>query len=277
MRKFCIALCGGIVLTGCSSFSERHQASGNFEYLDETQRQAIVVPQGFTPFKTNKRFDIPALGSKVDTSLVGAQLDIRAPALIMSVARNSLVDENSNNVEVTFESFMAADAFRSDMWQKLNHFVGDEGYGIGSSIEGNNLVTREIKSAPYFKILFGFDEDYSLAQQYQFSLKVPQKGQKAVVSVTLINHMEQGEIVSINQFSKRRYEARMLNQFLSHVYLQDNKRILANRVKSDKGLKIELGFDSEQRTIYKIHASFELAWEKLATVLPQLGFEVVDR
>ena len=80
MRKFCIALCGGIVLTGCSSFSERHQASGNFEYLDETQRQAIVVPQGFTPLKTNKRFDIPALGSKVDTSLVGAQLDIRAPA-----------------------------------------------------------------------------------------------------------------------------------------------------------------------------------------------------
>ncbi|MDP2562420.1 outer membrane protein assembly factor BamC [Psychrobium sp. 1_MG-2023] len=276
MRKLCIALCGGIALSGCSSFSERHQASGNFEFLNEKQQQAITVPENLTPLKVTDKFTIPRLGESAG-QLMGPELDIRAPALIMPVAPNSLVSDNNKQVEVYFESFMAADKFRNDLWQKLNLFIDDLGYGVGIELEGQSLTTRLIDSDPFFKAIFGLDDDHSLAQQYQFSIAVEEQGHKAVVKVALVEHQELGLAKELTDFAKRRYEARMLNQFLSHVASEHNKQAIANRIKAKDGIKIKLAIDSEQHTVYELHAEFEQAWEKLATVLPKLGFEVEDR
>lgn len=277
MKKLSIALCGGIVLAGCSSFSERHQASGNFEYLTETDRQAIRVPEGFTPLKKSTEYEIPAVGDKTNKNLVGNKLDIRAPSLIMPVAPNSLISSDSNSTQVVFESFLSQDKFKDDLWQKVASFVESQGYGVGSEQEGHSLLTRAIVSDEYFMLLFGLDDDSKLSQQYQFTIDVEPQGHKASVSVELVDHQEQDQEVELNTFAKRRYEARMLNHFLSQVYVEHNKKILANRLKAKKGIKLELGFDNEQNTVYQIHAPFELSWEKLAVVLPRLGFIVDDR
>jgi len=277
MRKFYIALCGGIVLSGCSSFSERHQASGNFEYLDEKDQQSIVVPQGFTPLATRSDYDIPAIGNKANVNLVGNKLDIRAPSLIMPVAPNSIESDDTSKTQVVFESFLSKEKFKQDLWKKVSHFVDSQGYGIATSQDGRSLSTRSIESDEYFKLLFGLEEDFSLSQQYQFYINVEPKGYKATIDVRLIDHQEQGKAIELNKFAKRRYESRMLNQFLSQVYAEHNQVLIANQSKSHKGVKLDLGFDNEQNTIYQIHAPYELAWEKLARVLPKLGFVVDDR
>lgn len=277
MRKFYIALCGGIVLSGCSSFTERHQASGSFEYLNEKNRQSIVVPEGFTPLAKSTDYDIPALGNNVNIHLVGDKLDIRAPSLIMPVAPNSIVSSDTNKTAVVFESFLSKEKFKQDLWEKLSDFVEIQGYGVGTSQDGRSLSTRSIESNEYFKRLFGLEEDYTLSQQYQFDLNVAEKGYKATVTVSLVDHKEQGEQLELNKFAKRRYEARMLNLFLSQVYAKHNQQLITNQTKTYKGIKLDIGFDNEQNTVYQIYAPYELAWEKLARVLPKLGFMVDDR
>lgn len=277
MRKLYIALCGGIILSGCSSFSERHQASGNFEYLNQTTEKQIKYPEGFTPLKHSTAYDIPAVSPKANQQLVGNKLDIRAPSLVMPVAPNALVSDSTGKTEVIFESFLSHDKFRDDLWNKLTTFITNQGYGVGSEQVGQSLTTRTIVSDEYFKVLFGLEEEVSLDQQYSFDINVEPQGHKATISVSLTQHQEQGANVELNQFAKRRYEARMLNHFLSQVYVEHNKQLLANRVKTNKGIKLELGLDNEQNTVYQIHAPYELAWEKLATVLPKLGLEVEDR
>lgn len=277
MRKFCIALCGGIVLTGCSSFTERHQASGNFEYLTEKSAHSVEVVPGFTPLKTTTDYNVPTLGNNVNMHLVGQKLDIRAPSLVMPVAPNSLTSDDMAHTQVVFESFLSKDKFQQDLWDKVTQFVEKQGYGIGSQMDGKSIATRSIESDAYFKLLFGLDEDFKLSQQYQFDIDVDPQGHKAVVSVNLVDHKEQDENVDLNKFAKRRYEARMLNHFLSQVYSDHNQQLIANRVKTVKGIKLDLGFDNEQNTIYQLHAPYELAWEKLSRVLPKLGFVVDDR
>jgi len=277
MRKLCIALCGGIVLSGCSSFSERHQASGNFSYLEQEPSQEYVLPEGLTPLASNNHYNIPALGAQANKALVGAKLDTRAPALVMPVAPNSLSSNRVGVAEVVFESFQAEQVFRDDLWSKLTHFVEENSYGVGLSREGQQLTTATIESDPYFKLIFGLDEDYQLGQQYQFNLVVDSQGHRATLNVSLTQHTEQGEGVELNKFAKRRYETRMLNKFLSHVYMQHNKVLLANRIKAKAGLVTEMAFDENNDSVYKIDSSFNLVWEKLAIVLPKLGFIIDDR
>lgn len=277
MRKLCIALCGGIVLSGCSSFSERHQASGNFKYLEQEPSQAYVLPEGLTPIASNDHYDIPKLGEKANRNLVGTKLDTRAPALVMPVAPNSLSSTEGDRTEVVFESFLAEQAFRDDLWAKLNLFVNENNYGVGLSREGQQLTTRAIDSDPYFKLIFGLEEEHTLSQQYQFNLAVDAQGHRATINVSLTEHSELGNHVELNKFAKRRYETRMLNKFLSHVYMQHNKKILANRLKAKAGLVTEMSFDDKNDSVYKINSSFNLVWEKLAIVLPKLGFVIDDR
>lgn len=277
MRKLCIALCGGIVLTGCSSFTERHQASGNFEYLAEKPEQSVKVVPGFTPLKVATDYDVPALGKQVNINLVGRKLDIRAPSLVMPVAPNSLTSDNTAQTQVVFESFLSKEKLEQDLWEKITNFVEKQGYGIGSQMDGKSISTRSIESNAYFKLLFGLDDDFKLSQQYQFKIEVDPQGHKAIVSVNLVDHKEQDTQVDLNKFAKRRYEARMINHFLSQVYSDHNQELIANRVKTVKGIKLDLGFDNEQNTVYQLHASYELAWEKLSRVLPKLGFIVDDR
>ena len=277
MRKLYIALCGGIVLSGCSSFSERHQASGNFKYLEQEPSQEYVLPEGLTPIASNNHYDIPALGDQANKALVGTKLDTRAPSLVMPVAPNSLTSNNASVTEVVFESFLSQEAFTDDLWSKLNLFISDNNYGVGLSREGQQLTTLPIESDPYFKLIFGLEEEFSLSQQYRFDLAVDAQGHRATIAVDLVAHAEEGNDVALNKFAERRYETRMLNKFLSHVYMQHNKQILDSRAKAKAGLVTEMGFDESGQSIYKVNSSFNLVWEKLAIVLPKLGFVIDDR
>jgi len=277
MRKLCIALCGGIVLSGCSSFSERHQASGNFKYLDQAPSHQYELPQGLTPLVSDKKFMIPEVSEQANKNLVGAKLDIRAPSLVMPVAPNSLNSRDSKQVEVVFESFLTQQAFRDELWNKVSQFVTQQGYGAAMTREGQQLTTRLIESDPYFKLIFGLEEEYQLTQQYQFKLTVDAQGHRAKVAVALVKHDEQGVEVELNQFAQRRYETRMMNKFLSHVYMQHNKNILDKRLQANVGVVTEMTFDENNNSVYKVNSPFELVWERLATALPKLGLVVDDR
>jgi len=195
----------------------------------------------------------------------------------MPVAPNTIESGNTSKTEVVFESFLTKDKFQQDLWDKVSGFVTKQGYGIATSQEGRSLSTRSIESDEYFKLLFGLEDDWALSQQYQFNIMVQPKGYKGTVSVNLVDHQEQGKTVELNKFAKRRYESRMLNHFLSQVFAEHNQSLIADHSKAQKGVKLDLGFDNEQNTIYQIHAPYELAWEKLARVLPKLGFVVDDR
>lgn len=277
MRNVTVAICCGLFLSGCSSFAERNQASGSFDYLEQTQQTPFMIPAPLTPIETNDEYQIPMVGSLSNQGLVGKSLDIRAPSLVMPVADDSLVSEDNQRVEVIFESFKNSRDFQADLWTKLTTFVSDKGYGVSLSREGSSLTTRAIKADPYFQLVFGLEDDQPLTQQYAFSLKVEPQGHKAILGVSLLKHQESGDDIVLNQFAKRRYEARMLNLMLSHVYQQAQLAKLASRELSIKGMAMELGFDHEQNTAYIINAGFEPTWEKLARVLPTLGFKVEDR
>lgn len=277
MRKLYIALCGGIVLTGCSSFSEQHQASGNVEYLKEETHKKIIVPESFTPLKSNTEFSIPSIGDDANVNLVGKKLDIRAPSLIMPVAPNTLTSDNSKKTQVVFESFLSQEKFREQLWDHLNTFIEEKTYGVGIEVEGQSLSTRSIESDEYFKLLFGLDDESLLSQQYKFDIDVDAQGHRAIVTVNLIDHQEQNKPVELNRFAKRRYETRMLNLFLSQVNAKHNQVLIDTYVESRKGIKLELSFDNAQNTVYKVHAPFEVVWEKLSIVLPRLGLNIYDR
>jgi len=276
MRNITVALCCGLLVSGCSSFAERHQASGTFDYVTEQEAKPLALPAGYSAIELSRQYDIPALSPLVNSALVGKKLDIRAPALPMAVAPESLISQRNQQTEIVFESFKKVEEFQADLWQKITGFVSAKTYGVTMSREGNSLTTRNIESDEYFMQTFGLT-DQTLTQQYQFNLKVEPQGHRARVAVQLVKHLQQGNEVELNQFAQRRYETRMLNLFLSHLQTKEQVDKTVSSKLAGRGVAMELGFDSQQNTAFIIKSPFEPTWEKITYVLTKLGFMIDDR
>ena len=276
MRNITVALCCGLFMTGCSSFTERNQSTGSFDYVAEQEAKALTLPAGYSAIELSNQYSIPVLATTANSALGGHKLDIRAPALAMAVAPESLISQNRQQTEIVFESFKNVTEFRADLWKKITGFVDVQTYGISMSREGSSLTTRNIESDPFFMQIFGLEEQ-TLTQQYQFELNVAPQGHRANVAVKLVKHQQQGQDIELNQFAQRRYETRMLNAFLSHLQSLEQTDKVATIVKAKPAVAMELGFDDEQNVAYIIKSPFEPTWEKLAVILPKLGFMIKDR
>lgn len=276
MRKACFAV-SCCLLAGCSNFAERHQASGDFEYLDAKQGSQLEVPADLTPIERGSVFDIPSLKTGNTAVNMGADLDIRAPLLPMAVAKDSRVIDKGKVAQIQFESLKSADELKEDIWQRLTSFLNDNQYGISDDESFVSMETDWLVSQPAFMMLYGLDEDVNLKQKYRFDLEVGEHGHSANLRVKLAAHEQSNSDEILNNSASRRYETQMLNMLLSHLHKNERRNTLVEAKKARRGMQMELGFDAKGDSAYVIQAPFEQAWSKMSRVLPQLGFTVEDR
>ena len=275
MRKACIAV-SCCLLAACSNFSERHQASGDFDYLDAKLGDKVTVPADLKGIDYQSEYDIPSLEVTNIKVSVGPGLDIRAPMVPMPVAKDSRVVESGKRAEIIFESLKSAEELKTDLWRRINTFLNDNQFAVVSR-DDSALATDWLVSQPQFTRLYGLDEDVSLRQKYRFELEVGEHGHSANLVVKLAEHEQSNSSEALDGSVIRRYETQMLNMMLSHLYSNERKQTQERAKIARRGMQLELGFDETGESAYVVKAPFEQAWSKMAQVLPKLGFEVEDR
>lgn len=272
-----------LALTACSSQLEKETASGNYEYLTAEQSEKLKIPEGLDQPEYSEDYTLPPLGDEANESLVGREIKVKSPPLVLPLVTGSHVEEGSRSATVMFDKVDDSQPLDKAIWNSLLNYLDQEGIGVDKfEPENNTLVTdwmiisSEEDDGPWYQ---WSSTEKQVGRRFEFNLEMKPHGRSAALSVQLRDYMAtKGDDVdaSINELEERREEVAILNQIITHyeyqIQLEDSRRIAKIR----QGLDIEMGFNADGDPAYVVSAQYDVAWPRLLLVMRKMGFDVKD-
>lgn len=277
-----VAVIATIVFSGCASKEDRELASGSFKYTEVNTGQTILIPEDVDTPEFSSRYELPALGEDAPTNLVGRNLPIVSPSLVLPVVTGSHLTEGTKTATVWFDKVDDSQPLDKTIWNSLLAFLEEQGIGVDSfNPDDQRLVTD-------WMIITG-DEDQSwydwtttesqIGRRFEFTLDMKPHGRSAALNAELVDYLASvGDDVSadLDVLNERREEVNILNQVISHydyqIRLATSRKIQQIR----QGLDMQMGFDENGDAAFVIDAMYDIAWPRMQLVLRKLGFDVKD-
>ncbi|ABZ76879.1 NlpBDapX family lipoprotein [Shewanella halifaxensis HAW-EB4] len=270
-------------VTACSTPIDRRQANDTDQnYQDLVVAPELVIPDGLNKPTYSKEYDIPAVGSKADQSLVGRQLDIRPPLQVLPMAEGTRVEEGSDNIKIVVESIDNDIDLKQELFNVLKEYFASKSIPLRSeNYEQGTLETDWIESSQVIESSFwGSDKVYTLKQRYLYKVDVRPHGRSGNLMIDLIEHEESydgdRQDILLSGEDKRRYTIDRLNDSISYISIERAKALKAKRLKQSLGIDVNLIADAEEQAYWLADAKFKRTWDRLRIVLPEMGFEIVD-
>ncbi|MFS1704576.1 outer membrane protein assembly factor BamC, partial [Alteromonas sp. AMM-1] len=92
-----------LVLTACASQQERVTASGSYAYVKAAERTHLQVPADLDSPEFSNDFDIPAVNQPESEQLIGRNLEVIPPSLVIPLVSGSHVQEGSKGATVLLD------------------------------------------------------------------------------------------------------------------------------------------------------------------------------
>ncbi|MBT0586363.1 outer membrane protein assembly factor BamC [Alteromonas oceanisediminis] len=271
-----------LVMTGCASKQERQLASGGFKYTEISEGQSIKVPSDVDSPEFSSRYKLPKLGDDAPRGLLGKDLRISSPRLVLPVVTGSHVTEGTKTATVWFDKVDDSQPLDQTIWNSLIAFLDDRGIGVDTfDPEAQRLVTDWM--------IISNDEDESwyswtrtegeTGRRFEFTLDLKPHGRSAALHTELVDYLKTtGNDVSadIDVISERQEEVDILNQVISY-YDQQIQIANSNKLREIRqGLSTEMGFDPNGDPAFVVDAKYDITWPRTLLVLRKLGFDVKD-
>lgn len=274
-----------MAVSACSTPIDRRQANDVAKYGKSSVADtstALIIPEGLKEPNYSNEYKIPALGPKANPLLIGESLDIRPPLQVLPMAEGTRVEESSDSIKVVIESIDPEVDLKQEIFEVLNAFMRQnelkaslEDYEAGV-IETDWIEDEQVLESS----LWGSDTTYSLRQRYRFDVTVRAHGRSGSIAISLIDHQElandKAQEVLLSGEDKRRYTVDMLNSAIQYMGLKRKQLLKAKKVRDSMGISVNLEQSQEQGAYWVADAKFEQVWDRLRTVLPELGFEILD-
>jgi len=271
-----------IALAGCSSQTDRKTASGSYKYLKTKEEKELIVPSELDAPAFSREFALPELGENADPSLVGKQLVVQSPALVLPLVTGSHIEEGKSTATIWFDQVDDSQPLSQAIWNSLLSFLDEQGIGVDHFDPDKKvlktdwmIITKELDS-PWYS---WSTTESEIGRRFEFTLDVKPHGRTAALSVDLKDYLESTEnnvTASISGIQERREEVAVLNQVIGHyeyqIQLQESRRIARIR----QGIETEMGFNSDGNPAFVVNAQYDVAWPRLLLVLRKLGFDVKD-
>ncbi len=249
-----------LALSACSSNpADRRQAKDDFTYLETPALQAWKSAQGAdNQFYPN--FEIPQ-GDFAGG--IGQDVDIRPPQQVLELIPGARLERN--NGEVTLWLARQDDANR--VWQTALDMVKDR--NIKTRTSTSDRVETE------WVIWLSEDEDTEIGSRYQLSRF--EANNRYGFRVSLIDWREGDKVLPVSQTDRERYNAFMTN--LVTAKYDSNLRAEAQRRAQElvKQIPVSMGTDRSGLPVIIARAQYNVLWERLPRVLPQIGFDLEER
>lgn len=268
------------VLAACSSPQDRKMANRGFEYEESRlEGRAFLVPAGLSAPAFNSNFDIPALPESSREGPIGAKVDVRPPAQLLTVVPGSQIVTSASPTEPTlaFYALSTSQSVERDTWAFLMNFLAQHKVTTEKlDQQAGVLQTGWFDNTSALDGWGEDDDDFSIRQRYQFTLRNDTQRHAVNMSVRVLDHEEtiDGETSNtLTAADAQRYATRALNQFSLYYDKQLKAR---EQHKSSDGMGMELGLDNNDLSAWIVDASFEQVWRRLNQVLPGYGFTIKD-
>lgn len=274
-----------MAVSACSTPMDRRQANDVKKYGKTSTADtsaALIIPEGLNEPSYSNEYKIPALGPKANPLLVGESLDIRPPLQVLPMAEGTRVEESSDSIKVVIESIDSDINLKQEMFDVLKSFMGQNQLTASlEDFEAGVIETNWIENEQVLESsLWGSDTTYSLRQRYRFDVAVRSHGRSGSIAISLIDHQEfaneKAQEVLLSGEDKRRYTVDMLNNAIQYMGLKRKQILKAKKVRDSMGIAANLEESQELGAYWVANANFEQVWDRLRTVLPELGFEIID-
>ncbi|MGL4250196.1 MAG: outer membrane protein assembly factor BamC [Aeromonas sp.] len=266
------------VLAGCSTPQERKMANRGFEYEDaHLEGRAFLIPAGLSAPVFNSQYDIPALPESSREGPLGAKVDVRPPAQLLTVVPGSQVVLNASEPTVAFYALSTNQSVERDTWAFLMNFLAKHKVTTEKLDQQDGVLqTGWFENTAELDGLGEDDDDFKIRQRYQFTVRNDVQRHAVNMSVRVLDHEESFDGETTTQLTPadaQRYAARVLNQFSLYY---DSQLRAREQHRSNDGMGMQLGLDNNELSAWIAEGSFDQVWRRLNQVLPAYGFVIKD-
>ncbi|EJE8557291.1 outer membrane protein assembly factor BamC [Vibrio vulnificus] len=259
-RQLVLSSLAVFVLSACSgSATQRRQAKDDFAYLETPPLEQWQLPEGATPqFYPN--YDIP---QGEFAGGIGKQVDIRPPQQILELIPGARYERNQGEVTLWLIKQEEAD----EVWQTVKDMLAERQIPIDmqsdTHIETGWVTWRSE------------DEEMEIGSRY--AIDRFEANNRHGFKINLIDWREGTELKPVTVTNKERYNVFMTNLVTSQY--DQVKRDEAQRRAQElvKQIPITMGTDRSGFPVIIARTPYNVLWQRLPTILPQMGFTIDER
>lgn len=269
-------------LAACSSVEERRVANGGFDYLQSKQTNGVKIPQGAQTPEYSDQYAIPDLDKNAKTDLVGNEVPVVSPSVVMPVVTGSHVEEGSKKAVVWFDQVRDDKDLDTAIWDSLISFLEEREIGVTYFNKDEQLlitdwlIYNEQESSSWYD---WNATDREVGKRFEFRLEKKSHGRSAALTAKLTDYKESVNgkpVVDMSTADVRANEVDILNKVISH-YQDQQRRDDVRRIREiQEGLKTELGFNAKGDPAFIVDGAYTVTWPRLLLVFRKLGFNVKD-
>ncbi|EPN4992813.1 outer membrane protein assembly factor BamC [Vibrio vulnificus] len=259
-RQLVLSSLAVFVLSACSgSATQRRQAKDDFAYLETPPLEPWQLPEGATPqFYPN--YNIP---QGEFAGGIGKQVDIRPPQQILELIPGARYERNQGEVTLWLIKQEEAD----EVWQTVKDMLAERQIPIDmqsdTHIETGWVTWRSE------------DEEMEIGSRY--AIDRFEANNRHGFKINLIEWREGTELKPVTVTNKERYNVFMTNLVTSQY--DQVKRDEAQRRAQElvKQIPITMGTDRSGFPVIIARTPYNVLWQRLPTILPQMGFTIDER
>ncbi len=259
-RQLVLSSLAVFVLSACSgSATQRRQAKDDFAYLETPPLEQWQLPEGATPqFYPN--YNIP---QGEFTGGIGKQVDIRPPQQILELIPGARYERSQGEVTLWLIKQEEAD----EVWQTVKDMLAER------------QIPIDMQSDTYIETGWvtwrSEDEEMEIGSRY--AIDRFEANNRHGFKINLIDWREGTELKPVTVTNKERYNVFMTNLVTSQY--DQVKRDEAQRRAQElvKQIPITMGTDRSGFPVIIARTPYNVLWQRLPTILPQMGFTIDER
>ncbi|HDY7790401.1 TPA: outer membrane protein assembly factor BamC [Vibrio vulnificus] len=259
-RQLVLSSLAVFVLSACSgSATQRRQAKDDFAYLETPPLEQWQLPEGATPqFYPN--YNIP---QGEFAGGIGKQVDIRPPQQILELIPGARYERSQGEVTLWLIKQEEAD----EVWQTVKDMLAERQIPIDmqsdTHIETGWVTWRSE------------DEEMEIGSRY--AIDRFEANNRHGFKINLVDWREGTELKPVTLTNKERYNVFMTNLVTSQY--DQVKRDEAQRRAQElvKQIPITMGTDRSGFPVIIARTPYNVLWQRLPTILPQMGFTIDER
>ncbi|WP_409439454.1 outer membrane protein assembly factor BamC [Psychromonas sp. GE-S-Ul-11] len=265
------------VVTGCTRFEKRTQASGEFDYQNVELKDKFDhgdIPQ----IEQRSVFDIKPLTEDQQTlGLMGEDVDVRPPAQLMPVLEGVILDSGKSQTKVWFNTFKADNDHSKKVEDLVLQFLAYKNATPTIQSESPIIIDSGLVKS---ERTYGSLSKSTVLEEGQYQLKISTAPDNHSVSLTVDvqSYQEKNDDYQVQNTlqarAKRNVEIRFINEMLQFANIK--QQLEAIQATDNSPLPIKLGFDDNHQTAWIVDAEFLETWAKLPSLLNLMSFKLVD-
>tara|TARA_B100001094_G_C18190284_1_gene806685 strand:+ start:2675 stop:3760 length:1086 start_codon:yes stop_codon:yes gene_type:complete len=272
------ALISIVLLNGCANGSDMRVALDAQSHLNVPALVPLKIPKGLQQLRKGTEYSFPPLVATEVERPVGEQVDIRPVQQVIASAPMTRLDESSKDFTVIVDPNREGDDVKAELTEVVQNYFKDLKVALDTTSSGYVFQTDWMRyQGMKGDLLPEDDDDFTFKQKYDVRLS-PMASSSYQISIATTDYQERIQKHQLSLKKERNHQTvATLNGIIERLgEKRRNKDKNTNEIYAQDYLSVSLTENEQKEYVWQVCTRLDYAWEKLPSVLSELGFQVED-